>query len=214
MRRALPRAATARGRILKRRRHARAGDARPRTCPSRRSRRRESASYRAAAELAKLRGDRPGRVGTPRLPRGGRHPREARTIVEESGDDRDEAVGVELTLGEQDGRTPLDYVAGIRGLMRVGRGGEGDEHDGYAEGERLGDRRGACATDDEIRGGERGAHLLAEEPVDAIPRTQLLGKRVALGLRLPFVGVAGVVDEGRAPQEPRERARDRAVDCG
>src|SRR5207302_7247055 len=140
------------------------------------------------------------------------HARESCRVVEQAGDLSDEAIGVELALADHHGRTTLGDVLGVGHLMRLRRRREWNEDERDTEGERLGNRGGARASDDEVRRRERRAHLLVKVSVDVIALTELGRQRLALRRDLREMGVAGVVDHCRAAEKAAHRPEDRVVD--
>ena len=73
-------------------------------------------------KLAELAGDVRRRVGPAGGACGLRHARETCGIVEQACNLRNETIGIELALANDDGRAALRDVLGIGRLMRLGRG--------------------------------------------------------------------------------------------
>ena len=88
-----------------------------------------------------------------------------------------------------------------------------DDDDGQAEGGHLGQRRGAGPTDDEIRGGQRRQHVVAQERVRPVPIAPILGQRLAGGQGRRVAVLARHVDDGDPLDQPRQGRRHGAVEA-
>ena len=98
--------------------------------------------------------------------------------------------------------------------MRLGGGRERNEDERHSERERLRDRGGARASDDDVCRRERRAHLFVEEPVHLVALAEVRRERLALGSDLREVRVAGVMDDRRAAKKSPDRTRDGVIDRG
>ena len=113
----------------------------------------------------------------------------------------EQRVGVERLVLDEPGRAGLDEARRVRPLVA---GGVRIRHDDHRQAERghLGQRRGAGPADDQVRGGERRQHLVAQERVRPVARADGLGQRLAAGQRRRVAVVAGHVDDRDPLDEP------------
>src|SRR5207244_4324089 len=120
----------------------------------------------APPEAQQLVRDDAGRLRLAERLRGDRHAPQARRVVEQSEHHGGEALAVELALTDHLRRARFLHRARVRELVAARGGTERDEDERLSEREGLRDRRRARAPDDDVRGGDRGAHLIAQERVD------------------------------------------------
>ena len=93
----------------------------------------------------------------------------------------------------------------MTGRMRVRH-----DHDRQAESRHLGERGRPGAPDDEVGGGQRGQHVVAQERERAIAIALLGGQRLATGQRGGVAVVTGDVDDGHPLDQSGQRLGDGA----
>ena len=152
-----------------------------------------------------------GRAGPAQRPRRGRHPGVCQRVVEQLRR-VEQGVGVERLVVDQPGGSGLDQARRVRALVAGGVRVGHDDHR-HAEGGHLGQRRGPGPADDEVGGGQRGEHLVAQERVRPVAPPDRLGQALATGQRGRVALVAGDVDDGHPLDQPRQGLGDRRVEA-
>ena len=119
------------------------------------------------------------------------------------------AAASKAVVLDEPGRAGLDQLAGVRPLVPGGVRVRDDDHRQAQRGH-LGQRRRAGPADDEVGGGQRRQHLVAQERMRPVALAQLRGQRLAAGQGRGIAVVAGDVDDGDPLDEPRQRLGDGA----
>ena len=155
-------------------------------------------------------GDRVGGGRPPQCAGRGRHREVAGRVVEDAGR-LDERVGVERLVLDQPGGPRVHQHARV-GALVARRVGIRDHDHRHAERGDLRQGRGAGAPDHEVRGRERGEHVVAQERVRPVAGAHAGRQGFPVGERRGIPLVAGHMDDRDAFDEPPDGARDRGVE--
>ena len=141
----------------------------------------------------------------------GRHRGVRRRVLEEAGR-VEQRRGIEGLVVDEPRRAGLDEARRVgplvAGRVRI-------RHDDHRQAERghLGQGRRAGPADDEVRRGQRGQHLVAQERVRPVAAADVGRQGLAAGQRRRVAVVAGDVDDRDPLDEARQRLGDRGVEA-
>ena len=140
-----------------------------------------------------------------------RHDGVALRVLEQAGR-VEERVGIEVLVRDQARRAGLDQARRVRPLV-TGRVRVRDDDHRQAHRAHLGQRRRSGPPDDQVRGRQRGQHLVTQERVRPVASAHGRRQGLAPGQRRRVAVIAGHVDDRHPFDQAGQGVGDRGVEA-